>query len=95
VQVLLDGITLPGGLRPQPSAEDLRTFVEATSGMDGLRMAELMMGKLVRPGPVVAVVTVVTLAVLAVVVVAAARLLVMVCSHTPSGADMAAGLHHH
>jgi hypothetical protein len=31
----------------QPTEGDLETFVEAASNMDGLKMAELMMSKLV------------------------------------------------
>jgi hypothetical protein len=46
-QGLVDDITASGGLRAIPSQEDLKQFVEAASNMDGLKIAELMMGKLV------------------------------------------------
>ncbi len=36
-----------GGLRQTPPPEDLKRFVEAASSLDGLKLAELMMAKLV------------------------------------------------
>ncbi len=46
-QILLDTLTQPGGVRAQPPKEDLQHFVEAASTMDGLKMGELMIDKLV------------------------------------------------
>lgn len=48
---LVDGITEPGGLRPLPDAAELRRFVDALGSMDGLRVAELLRGKMVRGWP--------------------------------------------
>jgi hypothetical protein len=47
LQILLDSLTQPGGVRNQPPKEDLQHFVEAIGSMDGLKMAELMSVKLV------------------------------------------------
>jgi hypothetical protein len=46
---VVDDITAPGGLRPLPDAADLRRFVDTASSMDGLRIAELLRVKMVRP----------------------------------------------
>jgi hypothetical protein len=46
-QILLDTLTQPGGVRAEPPKEDLQQFVESASSMDGLKMAELMMAKMV------------------------------------------------
>jgi hypothetical protein len=46
-QGVVDDITASGGLRATPTPEDLKQFVEAASNLDGLKIAELMMGKLV------------------------------------------------
>ncbi|KAL6764886.1 hypothetical protein V8C86DRAFT_1215418 [Haematococcus lacustris] len=48
-EALVDDISTAGGVRPAPSEQDLRQFVEAASSMDGLRIAELMMKKLASP----------------------------------------------
>jgi hypothetical protein len=40
----------PAGLRLAPDAEDLRRFVEGVSSLDGLRVAELLRARMVRPG---------------------------------------------
>jgi len=45
---LVDDITTPGGLRPLPDPADLRRFVDNASSMDGLKIAELLRGKMVR-----------------------------------------------
>jgi hypothetical protein len=46
-------ICTPAGLRPAPDAADLRHFVDVISGMDGLRVAELLRAKMVRRARVV------------------------------------------
>ena len=47
---LVGEICTPGGMRSAPDPEDLRKFVEAASLMDGLRIGELLIAKMVRPG---------------------------------------------
>lgn len=46
-EALVDDMCAAGGMRPIPDAQDLRKFVEAASNMDGLKIAELMMSRLV------------------------------------------------
>lgn len=43
----MDAMCTPGGMRVAPEAQDLRQFVESVSGMDGLRVAELLRAKMV------------------------------------------------
>jgi hypothetical protein len=45
---LVGNLCAPGGMRAAPDPEDLRQFVEAASSMDGLRIGELLMQKMVR-----------------------------------------------
>lgn len=45
----VDGICAVGGLRAQPSREDLRVFVENVASLNGPRVAELLQAKMVRP----------------------------------------------
>ncbi len=44
---LVDEICTVGGVRVMPNPDDLRRFVEASSHMDGLRLAELLRAKMV------------------------------------------------
>jgi len=44
----VDGICAVGGLRAQPSREDLRVFVENVASLNGARVAELLQVKMVR-----------------------------------------------
>ena len=44
----VDGICAVGGLRAQPSREDLRVFVENVASLNGARVAELLQAKMVR-----------------------------------------------
>lgn len=44
---MVDAMCTPGGMRVAPEAQDLRQFVESVSGMDGLRVAELLREKMV------------------------------------------------
>lgn len=43
----MDGICAVGGLRAQPSREDLRLFVENVASLNGARVAELLQAKMV------------------------------------------------
>ena len=43
----MEGICAVGGLRAQPSREDLRMFVENVASLDGARVAELLHAKMV------------------------------------------------
>ena len=47
-EVIVGDVCAPGGMRAAPDPEDLRKFVEAASSMDGLRIGELLMEKMVR-----------------------------------------------
>ena len=44
----MDQICTPGGLRAQPSRDDLRVFVESAGSLSGTRIAECLEDKLVR-----------------------------------------------
>ena len=44
---LVDDICAQAGMRPMPNVDDLRKFVESASNMDGLKIAELLMAKMV------------------------------------------------
>ena len=44
----VEGICAVGGLRTQPSREDLRVFVENVASLDGGRVAELLQEKMVN-----------------------------------------------
>ena len=46
-QRLVDELCAPGGMRAAPDPEDLRLFVESASSMDGLRVGELLIEKMV------------------------------------------------
>lgn len=46
---LVDGICAVGGVRAQPSREDLRLFVENIASLNGTRVAELLRAKMVQP----------------------------------------------
>eukprot|EP00195_Chlamydomonas_chlamydogama_P001546 CAMPEP_0202923474 /NCGR_PEP_ID=MMETSP1392-20130828/78467_1 /ASSEMBLY_ACC=CAM_ASM_000868 /TAXON_ID=225041 /ORGANISM="Chlamydomonas chlamydogama, Strain SAG 11-48b" /LENGTH=351 /DNA_ID=CAMNT_0049617155 /DNA_START=57 /DNA_END=1109 /DNA_ORIENTATION=- len=46
---LVEDICTPGGMRPTPDPEDLRKFVELASGMDGLKIGELLIQKMNSP----------------------------------------------
>ncbi|MEW5297566.1 MAG: hypothetical protein WDW36_000769 [Sanguina aurantia] len=48
-QAVVDAMCTPGGMRVAPEAQDLRQFVESVSGMDGLRVAELLRDKMTGP----------------------------------------------
>ena len=43
----MEGICAVGGLRAQPSREDLRMFVESVASLNGARVAELLQAKMV------------------------------------------------
>ncbi len=43
----VEGICAVGGLRAQPSREDLRIFVENVASLNGARVAELLQAKMV------------------------------------------------
>jgi hypothetical protein len=45
---LVDQICTPGGLRAQPTREDLRIFVESAGSMNGDALAQLLEAKMVR-----------------------------------------------
>lgn len=45
---LVDDVCAPVGIRAAPDPEDLRKFVELSSNMDGLRIGELLIQKMVR-----------------------------------------------
>lgn len=47
-EAVVDAMCTSGGMRVAPDAQDLRQFVESVSGMDGLRVAELLRAKMVR-----------------------------------------------
>ncbi len=49
-QAIVDGMCSAGGLRAQPTAEDLRAFVSSVSALDGLKVGELMIQKMVSRG---------------------------------------------
>ena len=46
-QRLVDELCAPGGMRAAPDPQDLRLFVESASSMDGLRVGELLIEKMV------------------------------------------------
>jgi len=46
---LVDQICTPGGLRAQPSREDLRVFVESAGSLNGDTLAQLLEAKMVCP----------------------------------------------
>lgn len=48
---LVDGICALGGVRAQPSREDLRLFVENIASLNGTRVAELLHAKMVGTWP--------------------------------------------
>lgn len=46
-EAVVDDVCSPGGLRAEPAAEDLQRFVNAAGSLDGLRIGELLAGKMV------------------------------------------------